>query len=47
VLAAWFGAIAMQNDYPTLFTIIGFGGLAVSLAIAAMSLAAPREWRDA
>jgi hypothetical protein len=47
VLAAWFGAVAVQNDYPALFTIVGFGGLAVSLAMAAMSLAAPREWRDA
>jgi hypothetical protein len=47
VLAAWFGAIAMQNDYPALFTVVGFGGLAVSLAMAAMSLAAPRESRDA
>jgi hypothetical protein len=47
VLAAWFGANAMQNDYPALFTVIGFGGLAVSLVAAAMSLAAPREWRDA
>ncbi|MBA3485263.1 MAG: hypothetical protein H0T51_25995 [Pirellulales bacterium] len=47
VLAAWFGAVAMQNDYPAWFTVVGFGGLAVSLAMAAMSLAAPRGWRDA
>ena len=47
VLAAWFGAVAMQNDYPVLLTILGFGGLAVSLFAAAMSLAAPRDWRDA
>jgi hypothetical protein len=46
VLAAWFGANAMQDDYPALFTIIGFGGLAISLIAAAMSLAAPREWRN-
>jgi hypothetical protein len=47
VLAAWFGAVAMQNNYPALFTVVGFGGLAVSLAMATMSLAAPRGWRDA
>jgi hypothetical protein len=47
VLAAWFGAVAMQNDYPVLLTILGFGGLAVSLFAAAMSLAAPRDWRKA
>jgi hypothetical protein len=47
VLAAWFGAVAMQNDYPALFTVVGFGGLAASLAMAATSLAAPRAWRDA
>jgi hypothetical protein len=47
VFAAWFGAVAMQNDYPALLSILGFGGLAVSLFAAAMSLAAPRDWRDA
>jgi len=38
VLAAWFGAIAHLHSYPVLSAVIGFGGFALSLALAALSL---------
>jgi hypothetical protein len=37
VLAAW-GVTAHVNGYPTLLTAIGFGGLAVSLTVAALAI---------
>jgi hypothetical protein len=39
VLAAWFGVVARASGYPVLLSTIGFGGLGVSLLLAAMSLA--------
>jgi hypothetical protein len=38
VLAAWFGTAALANDSPLLFALIGFGGLAMTLALAAVAV---------
>jgi hypothetical protein len=38
VLAAWFVPAALANGFPLLFTLIGFGGLAMTLAVAAVAL---------
>jgi hypothetical protein len=38
VLAAWFVPAALANGYPLLFTVIGFGGLAMTLAVAAVAI---------
>jgi hypothetical protein len=38
VLAAWFGAASMTADGAALFQVLGFGGLALSLALAALAL---------
>jgi hypothetical protein len=39
VLAAWFGAASMAAESAGLLQAVGFGGLAVSLGIAALALA--------
>ena len=39
ILAAWFGVMAQASGYPVLVTMIGFGGLIGSIALAAISLA--------
>jgi sugar (pentulose or hexulose) kinase len=38
IFAAWVGAFAQAAGYPLLLTTIGFGGLALSLALAGLSL---------
>jgi hypothetical protein len=38
VLAAWFVPAALANGFPLLFTLIGFGGLAITLALAAVAV---------
>ena len=40
ILAAWFGVSAHKYGYPSLLAVIGFGGLGVCLALAALSLLA-------
>jgi hypothetical protein len=38
VMAAWFGAASMTADGAVLYQILGFGGLALGLALAALAL---------
>jgi hypothetical protein len=38
VLAAWFGAAAHKNGNPVLLMAVGFGGLAVALALAVFAM---------